>query len=103
MTTAVYPLSHLAQLTTTTTAQELTVPIQPTITPYTGQRYDWPIDTGATGAPSADVGEAWAAAQLTYRELTGTPENGLIPGNKIKFHAVGNTIVISFAIEDRPA
>jgi hypothetical protein len=102
VTTAVRPLSHLAHHPTTT-AQELTVPNQPTITQYTGQRYDWPIDTGTTGAPSTDVGDVWTAAQQTYREVTGTPDNSPIPGNKIKFHAVGNTIVISFAIEDRPA
>lgn len=79
------------------------MPIQPKITQYTGQRYDWPIDTGTAGAASADVGDVWTAAQQTYREVTGTPENAPIPGNKIKFHAVGTNIIISFAIEDRPA
>ncbi|WP_369274481.1 hypothetical protein AB5J55_35180 [Streptomyces sp. R11] len=53
------------------------------------------------GATSAEIGRAWTAAQVAYREHHAIPVGQALPGDALRFHVRGEEIVIEFATEAR--
>lgn len=52
------------------------------------------------GAASAEVGKAWTAAQMAYRETHGIPAGTALPDDALRFHTRDDEIVISFETEE---
>lgn len=53
------------------------------------------------GAPHAEIGKAWAVAELAYREHFGIPEDRPLHDDALRFHVRDEEIVIEFATEAR--
>ncbi|MGW1160402.1 hypothetical protein ACWD48_19720 [Streptomyces sp. NPDC002519] len=53
------------------------------------------------GAPAAEIGKAWAVAELAYREHFGIPEDRPLHDDALRFHVRDEEIVIEFATEAR--
>ncbi|WP_405558930.1 hypothetical protein OHV08_33885 [Streptomyces canus] len=53
------------------------------------------------GATSADLGKAWTAAQVAYREHHAIPVGQALPDDALRFHVRDEEIVIEFATEAR--
>ncbi|MFF9205120.1 hypothetical protein ACF1AE_25530 [Streptomyces sp. NPDC014986] len=51
------------------------------------------------GAASDEIGKAWTAAQVAYREEYGIPVGTALPGDALWFHVRDEEIVIEFAVE----
>jgi hypothetical protein len=51
------------------------------------------------GAPSSEIGKAWAAAEKAYRAHYQVPENTPLADNALSFHVRDDEIVISFDTE----
>lgn len=52
------------------------------------------------GAPAAEVGKAWAAAELDYRRHYGIPKEQPLPDDALRFHVRDEGIVIEFVTEE---
>jgi hypothetical protein len=55
------------------------------------------------GAAAAEIGKAWAVAELAYREHFGIPEDRPLPDDALRFHVRDEEIVIEFSTEARAA
>ncbi|MEU1497332.1 hypothetical protein [Streptomyces sp. NPDC005732] len=53
------------------------------------------------GAASAEIGKAWAVAELAYREHYDIPKEVALRDDALRFHVRDEDIVIEFAIEER--
>ncbi|WP_020116782.1 hypothetical protein [Streptomyces canus] len=53
------------------------------------------------GATSEEIGKAWTAAQVAYREAHGIPVGEALSGGALRFHVRDEEIVIEFATEAR--
>ncbi|MFJ4624269.1 hypothetical protein [Streptomyces sp. NPDC088812] len=51
------------------------------------------------GAAAAEIGKAWAAAELAYREHHGIPKEQPLHDDALRFHVRDEEIVISFETE----
>ena len=54
------------------------------------------VPVGPFGAPSAEIGRAWAAAEREYRTVYGLAEGDSLADNAIVFRPGDDEIVISF-------
>ena len=53
------------------------------------------------GADAAEVGKAWAVAEMAYREHHGIPKEQPLHDNALGFHVRDEEIVIEFKTEAR--
>jgi len=53
------------------------------------------------GAASAEIGKAWAVAELAYREHHGIPKEQPLHDDALRFYVRDEEIVIEFATEAR--
>jgi hypothetical protein len=61
----------------------------------------WIIPAAAPwGAPAAEVGKAWAAAELDYRRHHGIPAEQALPDDALRFHIRDEEVVIEFVTEE---
>jgi len=51
------------------------------------------------GAAAAEIGKAWAVAELAYREHHGIPKEQPLHDDALRFHVTDDEIVISFEFE----
>lgn len=51
------------------------------------------------GAPSAEIGKAWAVAERAYRQHHGIPADQNLHDDALRFHVRDNQIVIEFTTE----
>jgi hypothetical protein len=51
------------------------------------------------GAAAAEIGKAWAVAELAYREHHGIPKEQPLHDDALRFHVTDDDIVISFETE----
>lgn len=51
------------------------------------------------GAASDEIGKAWTAAQVAYREAHKIPVGTALPADVLRFHVRDEEIVIEFATE----
>lgn len=51
------------------------------------------------GATSEEIGKAWTAAQVAYREAYGVPVGKALPGDALRFHVRDDAVVIEFQTE----
>lgn len=64
------------------------------------RRREWVIPAAEPwGAAAAEIGKAWTAAQVAYRELHGLPVDASLPDNALQFRPRDDEIVISFTTE----
>lgn len=54
------------------------------------------------GAASEEIGKAWTAAQVAYREAHGIPVGKALPGDALRFHVRDEAVVIEFS-EEKPS
>ena len=52
------------------------------------------------GAAAAEIGKAWAAAEMAYREKHGIDPGQALHDNALTFHSGDDEIVISFEYEE---
>jgi hypothetical protein len=66
----------------------------------TSTRHEWIVPAAEPwGAPADEIGKAWAAAEMAYREANNMPEGGGIAGNALAFHVTDDAVVIAFTTE----
>lgn len=63
-------------------------------------RREFVIPVGPYGAPSAEIGKAWAAAEREYRGLYGLKTEDSLADNALVFRPGDDEIVISFETEE---
>ena len=51
------------------------------------------------GAAAAEIGKAWAAAEMAYREQHGIPKEQPLHDDALRFHVRDEEIVIEFTTE----
>ena len=54
------------------------------------------------GAAAAEIGKAWAVAELAYREHHGIPKEQPLHDDALRFHVEDEEIVISFEFDGPP-
>jgi hypothetical protein len=64
-------------------------------------RREFVIPVGPYGAPSAEIGKAWAVAEREYRGLHGLTAEDSVADNALVFRPGDDEIVISFETEER--
>lgn len=62
-------------------------------------REEFAVPVGPYGAPSAEIGKAWAVAEREYRALHGLSQEDSVADNAIVFRPGDDEIVISFETE----
>jgi hypothetical protein len=62
-------------------------------------REEFVIPVGPYGAPSAEIGKAWAVAERAYRTANGLSQEDSIADNAIVFRPGDDEIVISYETE----
>lgn len=65
------------------------------------RRREWIVPAAEPwGAAAAEVGKAWTAAQVAYREQHSIPVGTALPDNALSFRPRDDEIVISFTVEE---
>jgi hypothetical protein len=59
-------------------------------------RCEFAVPVGPYGAPSAEIGKAWAVAEREYRTVYELTQDDSVPDNAIVFRPGDDEIVISF-------
>jgi hypothetical protein len=63
-------------------------------------RHEWIVPAADPwGAAAAEIGKAWAVAELAYREHHGIPKEQPLHDDALRFHVTDDEIVISFETE----
>ncbi|MDX3516242.1 hypothetical protein PV755_46430 [Streptomyces caniscabiei] len=62
-------------------------------------RQEFVVPVGPYGAPSAEIGKAWAVAEREYRAAYGLAKEDPVADNAIVFRPGDDEIVISFETE----
>lgn len=66
----------------------------------TSTRREWIIPAAQPwGAAAAEVGKAWAVAELAYREQHNLPAEQPLHDDALRFHVGDDEIIISFTVE----
>ena len=63
-------------------------------------REEFVIPVGPYGAPSAEIGKAWAVAEREYRAVHGLAQDDAVADNAIVFRPGDDEIVISYETEN---
>ena len=64
-------------------------------------RREWIVPAAEPwGAAAAEIGKAWAVAELAYREHHGIPKDQPLHGDALRFFVRDEAIVISFETEE---
>ncbi|WP_052189870.1 hypothetical protein [Streptomyces sp. NRRL S-1824] len=67
----------------------------------TSTRREWIVPAAEPwGAPAAEVGKAWAVAELAYREQHSLPAEQALHDDALRFKVTDDAIVISFTTEE---
>ncbi|MDX2732843.1 hypothetical protein [Streptomyces sp. PA03-2a] len=67
----------------------------------TSTRREWVVPAAEPwGAPAAEVGKAWAVAELAYREQHNLPAEQPLRDDALLFKVTDEAIVISFTTEE---
>ncbi|MFD9564403.1 hypothetical protein [Streptomyces sp. NPDC059994] len=70
----------------------------------TSTRWEWIVPAAEPwGAAAAEVGKAWAAADLAYREQRGIAEGEPLSDDALRFTVADDAIVIGFTVEEADA
>lgn len=69
----------------------------------TSTRREWIVPASQPwGAPQAEVGKAWAAAELAYRSTSDISPEIPLHDDALRFHVTDDAVVISFTTEEPP-
>ncbi|MEU1434001.1 hypothetical protein ABZ438_07870 [Streptomyces sp. NPDC005786] len=67
----------------------------------TSTRHEWIIPAAEPwGAVGAEVGKAWSAAEIAYREHYNLPADRGLADDALRFHVTDDAIVITFTTEE---